>query len=418
MTSAPSGDSPTLAAEREAIRFAWGPARFNRRVCEPPQILRMGATDPDVVSLAYGAPDPQLFPAAQLAEAAREALADFSGYAVALQYGFPDGNPRLLEELGKKLGREEGRPVAPGTLAITNGSSQAIGLTIQTLASPGDVCLIEAPTFLGTVRQIRFNGVTAVPVPLDAEGIRLEALEATLGRLRAAGTPPRFIYSIPTFNNPAGITMPLGRRRAFLDLAARHDVPIVEDDAYGDLRYEGEPVPSLHALDRHGLVVRLGTFSKIVAPGVRLGFVLANPELILRLAPFKSEGSTNGLTSLIVATLMKSGALAEHVEVLKREYRARRDAMYGALRAEMPDSVEWTHSEGGFFVWLTLPPLTDLEKVAAGMAEERVIPLPGTACFPDGQGTHNLRLAFSLQPPDRIAEGVRRLGRAIRAGLR
>lgn len=414
----PTHDSPTMAAEREALHAAWGPGRFNARVRDVPQILRAGPADPGVVSLAFGAPDPRLFPAAQLAEAAREALGDFAAQAVALQYGHPDGNPMLLEALGDKLAREEGRPVEAGTLLVTNGSSQAISVVVQALANPGDACVIDAPTFLGTVRHIQFAGLRATPVPLDAEGIDVAALDAALGRLRAAGTPARFVYTIPTFNNPSGVTMSRARRRELLDVAARHDVPVIEDDAYGDLRFEGEPVPSLHALDTRGLVVRLGTFSKIVAPGVRLGFVLGDRALIQRLQAFKAEGSTNGLASLLVATMMRNGSLAAHVEVLRRDYRARRDAMYAALDAEMPDSVTWPRAQGGFFAWLTLPPATDVGVVAERAAEERVVTLPGTACFPDGQGTHNLRLAWSLQPPERIAEGVRRLGRAIRAGLR
>ncbi len=412
-----SSENPTRTAELEALRFAWDPGRFNRRVHEIPQVMRAGPVDPSVISLAFGAPAPELFPAAGLLESAREALTDSAACAVALQYGQVQGNPVLLAELAKKLEREEGRPIPPDGLAITNGSSQAIALVVQTLANPGDTCLIEAPTFMGTIRTIRFHGITAVPVPLDAEGLDLDALEAALRRLRAAGTPPRFLYSIPTFNNPTGVTLSLARRRALLDLAVRYDVPIVEDDAYGDLRFEGAPVPALHALDRHGVVVRLGTFSKIVAPGVRLGFVLGDPALIQRLQPFKSEGSTNGLTSLIVGTFMKSGRLAAHIEELRRGYRARRDAVEAALEAEMPKAVTRTRPEGGFFVWLTLPPGTDVEKVMARATEERVVAMPGAACFPDGQGAHHIRLSFSLQPLARLAEGVGRLARAIRAGL-
>jgi len=410
-------DDPTRAAELEAIRFAWDPSRFNQRVQEIPRLLFAGPADPGVISLAFGAPDPALFPAAQLTAAAREALADFPAYAVALQYGAFPGNPALLAELAKKLEREEGRPVEPGSLMITAGSSSAIALTVQVLANPGDTCLIEAPTFMGTIRHIRFNGVTAVPVPMGDEGVDLAALEAAIATLRAAGTPPRFFYSIPTFNNPTGVTMPIQRRRELLDLVARHAIPVIEDDAYGDLRYQGDAVPSLHALDRHGLVIRLGTFSKIVAPGVRLGFVWADPAVIQRIPPFKTEGSTNGLTSLVVATFMKQGGLAAHVEALRKEYRARRDAIHAALRAEMPDAVTWTRTDGGFFVWLTLAPEVDTDKVAAKAADEKVVVLPGTGCFPDGQGTRNLRLAFSLNPPDRLAEGVARLARAIRAGM-
>ncbi len=411
-------ETPAQLVERDEVRFAWDRDRFNRRVQEIPRVTLAGPADPSVISLAFGAPDPQFFPAARLAEAARLALMDFPAYGVALQYGSVNGNPVLLEELSRKLEREEGRPVEPGTLAITNGSSQAISLAVQVLANPGDVCVSEAPTFMGTIRHMRFNGVKIIAASLDDDGLDLSALDGIFKKLRAAGTPPRFLYSIPTFNNPTGVTMPLARRRALLDLAAHHDVPIIEDDAYGDLRYDGEPLPALHALDRHGVVVRLGTFSKIVAPGVRLGFILADPALIQRLQPFKGEGSTNGMASLVVATLMKSGGLAEHIETLKQGYRARRDAMYAALDAEMPDGVTWTRTEGGFFVWMTLAPRVDMEKVTAKAAEERVVALSGTDCFPDGRGSHNLRLSFSLQPPDRIVEGVRRLGRAIRAGLR
>jgi len=418
MASMASPDNPTLEAELEALRFAWEPRRFNRRVQDVPQVMRAGPVDPTVISLAFGAPAPELFPAAGLAAAAQAALADVPAYSVALQYGQVNGNPLLLTELGKKLEKEEGRPVAGDSLAITSGSSQAIALAIQVLANPGDVCLLETPTFLGTIRQLRFHGITAVPVPMDAHGLDLGALEAALRRLRAAGTPPRFLYTIPTFSNPTGITMPVARRRALLDLAVRYDVPIVEDDAYSDLRYEGEPVPALHALDRHGEVVRLGTFSKIVAPGVRLGFILADPALIARIQPFKGEGSTNGLASLVVATFMQQSGLARHIETLRAAYRTRRDTMYAALAAELPPGVTWTRSEGGFFVWLTLPPALDVEKMMAAAADERVVAIPGPACFPDDQGSHHLRLSFSLQPLDRLTEGVRRLARAIRTALR
>jgi 2-aminoadipate transaminase len=298
---------------------------------------------------------------------------------------------------------------------ITNGSNQAIGLVVQVLANPGDVALVETPTFMGTIRMIRFNGITTVPVPQGAEGLDLEAFDAACHRLRAAGTPPRFLYLIPTFNNPTGVTMPLARRQALLELARRHSVPVIEDDAYGDLYFEGPPPLALHALDRHGLVIRLGTFSKIVAPGTRLGFVLADPEVIQRLPPFKSEGSTNGFASLVVGTFMRSGGLGRHIETLRQSYRTRRDAMSTALAAEMPDGVTWTRPGGGFFAWLTLDRRVDVERVLVKAAEQGVVALPGTQCFPDGQGTQNLRLSFSLQPLDRLSEGVRRLGRAIRS---
>jgi DNA-binding transcriptional MocR family regulator len=401
----------------ELSGFVWTPDRFNPRVRAATPMPRAGAVPADVISLAYGMPDPALFPTAGLAAAAEEALRDPARYAVALQYGNVGGNPLLLAELGRKVEAEEGRPVEPGSLLLTNGSSQAIALVVQALAGAGDVCLCEAPTFLGTIHHIQFQGVRAVTVSLDDEGLDVEELEREVRRLEGAGTPPRFVYTIPTFNNPAGVTMSLARRRALLDIAARHGVPVIEDDAYRDLRFEGEPVPTLHALDREGLVIRLGTFSKIVAPGVRLGFVLADPAVVERVLAFKAEGSTNGFASMVVGTFMKGGGLTAHIETLRDAYRARRDAMYEALAREMPAGVTWTRTEGGFFLWLTLPPQADMARVHARAAEERVVSLAGTHSFPDERGTHNLRLAFSLQPPDRIAEGIRRLGRALRAGL-
>jgi 2-aminoadipate transaminase len=401
----------------ELSGFAWTPDRFNPRVRATAPMPWGGASPPDVISLAYGMPDPALFPTAGLAAAAQEALGDPARYAVALQYGNVGGNPLLLSELGRKLEGEDGRPVTPGTLVMTNGSSQAIALVVQALAAPGDVCLCEAPTFLGTIHHIRFQGVRTVPLSLDDDGIDVEGLEQEIHRLEIAGTPPRFIYTIPTFNNPAGTSMTLERRRALLDIAARHGVPIIEDDAYRDLRFEGEPVPTLHALDRDGLVIRLGTFSKIVAPGVRLGFVLAEPAVTERVLAFKAEGSTNGFASMVVGTFMKTGGLAAHIQTLRAAYRERRDAMYQALEREMPAGVTWTRTQGGFFLWVTVPARADMSKVNAKAAEERIVALAGTECFPDGRGTHNLRLAFSLQPPEKIAEGIRRLGRAIRAGL-
>jgi 2-aminoadipate transaminase len=410
-------DTRDAGSTAEMGRFEWTADRFNARVRGAARMPRAGAAAPDVISLAYGMPDPALFPAAGLASAAEEALRDAGTYAVALQYGNVGGNPLLLAELGRKLEAEEGRPVEAGSLVMTNGSSQAIALVVQALANPGDVCLCEAPTFLGTIHHIGFHGIRTVPVALDDEGLDVEALEREVLRLEAAGTPPRFVYTIPTFNNPAGVTMSLDRRRALLDLAARHGVPVIEDDAYRDLRFEGEPVPTLHALDRDGLVIRLGTFSKIVAPGVRLGFVLADPAVNERVLAFKPEGSTNGFASMVVGTFMKRGGLAAHIGTLRAAYRLRRDAMYDALAREMPDGVTWTRTEGGFFLWLTLPSRADMARVAARAVEERVLALSGTECFPDGRGTHNLRLAFSLQPPERIAEGIRRLGRAVRAGL-
>jgi DNA-binding transcriptional MocR family regulator len=418
--AAPAMDSrhdPTAIAEREALAFGWHPGRFNRRVAEIPRVLRAGPADPNVISLAFGAPSPELFPAAGLAEAARAALADPAAAAVALQYGQPYGNPILAAELLRKLEHDEARTIPPERLIITSGSNQAIGLVTTALSNPGDACLLEAPTFMGTIRMVGFHGLTVVPVPVDEEGLDLEVLESELRRLHAAGTPPRFLYTTPTFSNPTGVTMPLDRRRALLELALRHDVPVIEDDAYGDLRLEGEPVPTLSALDRHGLVVRLGTFSKIVAPGVRLGFALADPALIQRLPPFKPEGGTNGLSSLVVGTFMRQGRLPAHIAELRRSYRARRDTMQAALAAHMPEGVRWTRPQGGFFFWLTLPPRVDVERMTAAATEAGVVALPGTACFPDGRGSHHLRLSFSLESLDRLAEGVRRLAGAIRAGL-
>jgi 2-aminoadipate transaminase len=253
-----------------------------------------------------------------------------------------------------------------------------------------------------------------VTVPVDAGGMNMDALEVTLRDLAGRGERPRFIYTIPTFQNPTGTTMSLERRRRLLGLAAEYDTIVVEDDAYGDLRYDGAPIPALAALDTEDRVIYVGTFSKILAPGVRMGWACARPEVIARLRAFKIEGSSGPFLTRVVARYCADGRLDAHIVELGKLYRSKRDLMLNAIDREFPRSVTYERPEGGFFVWCRLPEGLSASELLATAEERGATFLPGTHCFADGQGDDAIRLAFSFQPADQIAEAVVRIGAALR----
>lgn len=366
---------------------------------------------PDLIQLAYGFPDPGGFPTDALLDATRAVLAEQA--ATALQYGTVKGHRPLIDWVVRHLSEQDGVPIAPEQVLITSGSGQGIVLVTQLLVDPGDTILVEAPTFLGAVRTFDLLGARCEELPMDEDGLLLDALEARLAELRARGVRPKLLYTHPNFQNPSGATLPLERRRHLVDLAQRYELPVLEDDAYRDLRYDGEDLPSLQALDQSGLVIRLGTFSKILAPGMRLAWIVAQPEVTQRLAAAKAEGGTSPYGSHLAAAMAQSGALDRHIAFLKPFYRARRDAMLAALERYCADYGTWSRPAGGFFVWLRLADRVDPERLAAAAAAERVGYLSGRACFPSGRGERHVRLAFSYLPPERISEGVRRFGRAL-----
>lgn len=361
------------------------------------------------ISLAYGFADPALFPREELVAAAAAVLADDA--AAALNYG--PSFPGLVELVAERL-RRKGIRASEDRVLISYGSGQVLGLLPQLFVDPGDTVIIEGPTFLGAVRDFVDAGARIVSVPIDASGMDVDALEEELRALARRGVRPKFIYTIPTFQNPTGTTLPLDRRRRLLALAAAYGIVVVEDDAYGDLRFEGEPLPPLAALDEDGWVIYVGTFSKILAPGVRMGWACARPEIVQRLASLKVEGSSGPFLTRLVARYCAEGRLDAHIVELNRLYRAKRDVMLGAIAESFPASVRPLRPEGGFFVWCELPPTVSAGELLAACEERGVTFLSGDHCFADGRGDTSLRLAFSFQPAATIAEGIARIGAALR----
>ncbi len=391
-------------------------ALFARRAATPVEALfRAGAASPqDVIPLTYGFPDPGSFPIADLAAAAGRVLDD--GGDTALQYGPIAGDERFRDHVVERL-RGDGLAVSADNIIVTNGGSQSIHLVTEMVVDAGDAVIVEAPTFVGALQTFRNAEAEIYEVPLDDQGMRTDKLAEVLASLAAAGKQPKLIYTIPTFHNPAGVSMPLARRHELIALARRYGVLIVEDDAYSELRFDGERAPFLYELEPEGLVIQVRTYSKILAAGLRLGYLVAPKVLIPRLLPLKVDVGTSPLIARLAVEFAADGRLAAHIERLRSIYRERRDAMLAALDEYAPPPTNWTRPEGGFFVWLRLPEGLDAGELLPRAEQSGVSFIPGTANFTHGDGSRYLRLTFSFLPPDQLTAGIQRLGRVIQVAL-
>lgn len=377
----------------------------------PPPMYGPGRPEDDnQISFTYGLADPDMFPRDDLLDATARVLATDAADALNYAPAFAG----LREQVAARLRAEGVEADADGVL-LGYGSSQILGLLPEVFVERGDVVLIEGPSFMGAVRHFGDAGARLVTVPTDARGMDVDALEEILRDLRRRDIRPKFIYTIPTFHNPTGATMPRGRRERLVALAAEYGVVVVEDDAYGDLRFEGQPEPVLAALDQEGWVIRVGTFSKILAPGLRVGWAYARPEIIARLDKFKVEGSTGPFLTRVVAQYCAEGRLDAHIAELAAGYRHKRDLMLGAIAREFPAEVAALRPEGGFFVWCRLPAGMSATALLKASDARGATFLPGTRCFADGSGDDSIRLAFSFVPAARIEEGIARIGQAMRS---
>jgi len=359
-----------------------------------------------------GFPDPASFPYQGLVEATQDVL-QHEG-AEALAYGHPRGYLGLRELVCEKTRYYEGFDISVDNVLITNGSSHALAMACDLLVDVGDTVVTEAPTFSGTLHNFRRYGPRIIGVSMDHEGIRTDELEERLKELARQGRKAKLIYTIVNFQNPAGMTQSHRRRIELLDLAEKYDTMVLEDDAYGELRYDGEPVQSLFGLDDNGRVLRSGTLSKILGPGVRLGWLLAPKDLLPKVAQFKADGGTNPYVSRVATYYMRKH-MHEHVQELRGIYRQKRDLMLERLRAGLGDSAEISQPEGGFFVWIRLPEGTDPQKLLDLAAARRVVHVPGSSFFPAGDtGFDHIRLAFSYASLDDIRQGVDLLCEAIK----
>jgi len=367
---------------------------------------------PEVISLAGGLPDTTTFPpesfAAQMTRIAQESSAE------ALQYGPTEGFERTKDVICEVMGVEGMRPDRDDVI-VTTGGQQALDLIAKTLLDPGDVVIAEGPTYPGAVPVFCSYQADTRQVPIDEHGMRIDVLEETLDSLAAEGTAPKFVYSVPTFQNPGGATMSLERRRALVELARERELLIVEDNPYGLLRYEGEALPALYELDGGDYVLYAGTFSKILSPGIRVGWLCAPPPVMEKVVLGKQAADlcTSTLTQYFVGEFFGEERWMDYVDDVVAIYRGRRDAMLDALERFFPAEARWSRPEGGLFVWVTLPDYINTTDLLAKALRENVAFVPGEAAFTDGRGSHSMRLNFSAQSEDEIREGVRRIGRVI-----
>jgi 2-aminoadipate transaminase len=360
-----------------------------------------------------GYPDPVSFPYEGMIEATAKMMAAEGDRA--MTYGDPQGYLGLRELICHKYQLFEAMKATPDNIVVANGSGQALSLAFSAFVDPGDAIIIEAPTFSGSLNTIRRHGPQILDVPVDAEGIVTAAVRARLEALRREGRRCKLIYTIVNFQNPAGPSQTLRRRHELIELAHEYQTLILEDDAYGELRFEGETLPPLYALDRGGRVIRAGTLSKILGAGVRLGWLCAPREMIPAFQGFLFGGGVNPFMSR-VATYYLRDHLREHVKLLIDVYRGKRDAMLRGLDEVLgPTDAVVSRPEGGFFLWIRLPTGTDPRRLTELAVAAQVQFTPGPVFFPQGGGQEFIRLAFSYEPAEKCYEGARLLARAILA---
>jgi DNA-binding transcriptional MocR family regulator len=369
---------------------------------------------PGIVEFGWGNPDADLLPAGSLARAAGVAL-ELRGRQ-ALSYGAEQGPGRLIEALQEWLVRQEGASPPVQQFFVTGGVSQALDLICTLFTRPGDVVLVESPVYHLALRIFRDHGLELVPVAADEEGLRIDRLSEALETLHKRGRSPRFLYTVPTFNNPTGMTMPLERRHALAALAQRAELLVLEDDVCHALWFDAPPPSSLYTLAPGGPIIRLGSFSKILAPGLRLGWISAAPDIVqtcVRSGLLDSGGGVSHFAAHVVAEFIELGLLDEHVERLRGAYSRRRDCLLDALARFLPLGCSWRAPGGGFFVWLRLPEGRDSAELLPRAEAAGVSYLPGSRFCADGGGECCARLAFSLVSLQELEEGARRLARVL-----
>jgi len=373
------------------------------------------AARPEVVSFAGGSPYVSALPLDVIGRMAGELIADRG--SVALQYCPAHGDPGLREKICEVMALE-GVRAHPDDVVVTVGSQQALDLITRIFIDPGDVLLAEAPSYVGALGAFAAYQAQVVHVAMDADGLIPEALAEAIGRLDAAGRRAKFLYTVPNFHNPAGVTLSLARRARILEICAAAGLLVVEDNPYGLLGFEGDPLRALRADDPDG-VVYLGTFSKTFASGVRVGWAAAPPAIRdkLVLAAESAVLCQSNLAQLLVREYLCTQPWREQVKIFRELYQQRRDAMLDGLDAVMPSGCRWTRPAGGFYVWLQLPDGLDSKAMLPRAVSSRVAYVPGTGFYADGQGAQHMRLSYCFPDPDRIREGVRRLGGVIEAEI-
>jgi len=410
----PEGPPTGGRAHRDLERYAGLFASRTRVMKSSAMRDLMAITErPEVISLAGGLPDTSTFPAERLASIMSKVAADSS--AKALQYAPTEGMSAVADCIAQVMA-EEDTVIDPSDVLVTTGGQQVIDLVCKTLIDPGDVIIAEAPTYPGAVPAFTAYQADVVQIEMDSDGMRIDEMEEALERLEREGRRPKFIYTIPNFQNPAGVTMSLPRRRRLVEVARERELLVLEDNPYGLLRYEGDPLPTLRSLDGGAFVIYLGTFSKILSPGLRLGWAVAPVPVLQKMNLGKQESDlcSSSLSQMFVTQYFAEGHWQDYVLSLRDVYRRRRDTMLDALAEHFPAEATWTHPQGGLFVWATLPDYIDTTDLLALALQSNVAFVPGRAAYLDGRGGSSMRLNFSGVDEHAIREGIRRIGEVVR----
>lgn len=373
------------------------------------ELLKLTA-QPDIISFAGGLPAPELFPVEEIAKVSHDLVLK-EGRQL-LQYATTEGRPSLRAKIAKRMADKYHTNVDPDDILITTGSQQCLDFAGKLFLDPSDVVLCESPSYLGALNAFNAYQPKFVEVPTDNGGLIPEELDKILET-----TPNcKFIYVIPDFQNPTGRTWSMERRQKFMEVVNKHNLPVLEDNPYGELRYEGTILPSLKSLDTKGLVMFLGTFSKIFCPGLRLGWIAAEHSLLTEFVKIKQSADlhTSNFDQGVADAYMDQYDLDEHVKEIVALYKHRRDLILESMEKFFPEGTEWTHPEGGLFLWLTFPEGVSARKVFTKCIEMKVAGVIGDAFYPNQKTDRSMRINYSNMPDDRIVEGIQRMAKAIK----
>ena len=377
------------------------------------ELLKL-ATQPDVISFAGGMPAPELFPVEEVMEASMAVLKE-QGRA-ALQYSSTEGYPRLRQQIADRMLAKNNIKTDADHILVTAGSQQGLDFSARVFLNPGDVVLLESPSYLGAVNAFKAAEPTFIEVPTDDGGMIMEELEKIL----ATTENVKMIYVIPDFQNPTGRTWDLDRRHKFMEIVNRYEIPVVEDNPYGELRFEGEAMPALKSLDTKGLVIYLGTFSKILAPGYRIGWVCADDEILAKYNFMEQAASLQASTigQMETSKWIDMFDLDAHVAKIREVYGRRRTVMVETMEKELPDCCKFTKPDGGLFTWIELPEYMNAKELQMKCLEKKVAFVPGGTFYPNGGHENTMRLNYSCMPEDKIVQGITALAEAIKENLR
>ncbi len=365
---------------------------------------------PDIISFAGGLPSPESFPTTDIAEVTTHVM--LTAAEEALQYGTTEGYYRLREFCAYRS-KKEGIDASIDNVVIISGSQQGLDVTSKILLNKNDQVIVEAPSYLGGLGAMKAYRPQFIPVKMDDDGLIIDKLEETLKKMEK---PPKLLYTVPTFQNPAGVTLTEKRRKRLVDLAHDYDFVIMEDNPYGELRYSGDPIRAVKAFDDEGRVIYLSTFSKIFSPGMRLAWIIGDEPYIRKfiIAKQGTDLCTNSFVQRILYEYCRRDLIDGHITKIIGIYRKKRDIMLEALEEYFPEGCSWTKPDGGLFLWARVPEYINTKNMIAEAIKQRVAYVQGAAFFVDGSGTNTMRLCFSYASNEKIREGIKRLGRVIK----